>query len=159
MTKVSLRKLDWADIITHFTLLPESGEFCAKDLVDYFQYKYICQIQLNRWIPPNYLRQTACAKKVLALYGKELSIGLVDILFEKYKEIFDREFNQIIWSLGVLSSEKTGWLVEKALLEYEKKKSEDIKFVISRLEQKKRSEWTFEDREIYNQHIQTQGVR
>lgn len=157
--KVSLRKLDWPDLITYFTLLPTKGEnFSSKDLVDYFRYKYISETNLGRWCPPDYLRQTASAKKILALYGKELSIGLIDIMFEKHKEIFGKEFNQIIWSLGVLSSEKTGWLVEKIFIEYEKKNSIEKNYEILRLLERPRSEWNFEEREKYSQYLQKQGA-
>jgi hypothetical protein len=151
--KVSLRKLDWPDLIVYFSLLPSKENFSSKDLVDYFQYKYISEISLERWCSPNYLKQTSCAKKILSLYGKDLSIGLIDIMFEKHKEVFGKEFNQIIWSLGVLSSEKTGWLVEKMLIEYEKKNSIDKNYEIQRLLQKNRADWNYEEREKYSQYL------
>lgn len=149
MEKVSLRKMDWPDIIAYFSLLPSKENFASKDLVDYFQFKYLNQTSLNMWVSPNYLRQTSAAKKILSLYGKDLSIGLIDTMFLKYREVFGKEFNQIIWSLGVLSSEKTGWLVEKILLEYQKKVKEDrLSF-----KNKPRSEWSFEEREVYEKEL------
>lgn len=151
--EVSLRKLDWPEIIVHFTLLPSKVDFSSKDLVDYFQFRYINSTTIERWIPPNYLRQTSCAKKILGLYGRDLSIAFIDIMFDKHKEIFGKDFNQIIWSLGVLSSEKTGFILERIIKEYEKRKSEDDNFVLKRLLEKNRSEWMPEEREFYQKEI------
>lgn len=151
--KTNLREYDWPDIIGYFTLLPAVDKFTAKDLVDYFHFKYLNKTGLERWTTPNYRTQKSCATKLMRLYGKEMSIHMIDILFKKHKDILGKDFRDIIWSLGLLSSDKTGWILERIFNEFSKEKKD----FISQLLKKPRKEWTTEEHERFQEYIEGNG--
>lgn len=147
--RVNLRLLDWPDIIVYCINLKTKEELTPKDLVDYFHFRYINIKGLERWTVPQYRTQTAAAKKVLALYGPKFSIKIIDILFDKHELVFGKDFGQIIWSIGIISSEKTGRIMERVFEEYNKEKRDDSHGIVSRLLSKPRSTWTLEERKIF----------
>lgn len=149
----NLRKLDWADLIVYFIELESKEDFGPKDLVDFFHFQYMRKVDLGRWITPSYIREVPRAKIILNLYGKDYSISLVKILFEKYREIFRKEFNEIIWSLGIISSEKTGFLMERAMIEIKKEGSNERLDILEKLNKKDRDTWTSEDNMLYHKLI------
>ena len=151
---MSLRKADWADVITYFTLLSDKEKFSAKDLVDYFHFKYLCRLGIERWTSPNYRRQTSCANKLMDLYGKDLSINLVDALFKYHKTDLNRDFADMQWSLGILSSEKMGWVIEKLLVAMTREVADDKASVLRRLFTKPRQEWTLDETKLYQELLQ-----
>lgn len=145
---INFRAMCWADIIVYFFALKDKQDFTDKDLVDYFHFKTIDTMSLDRWTVPNYKQQTGCAKKVLSLYGKEFSLAIIDCLFENYKQLFNKSFSEISWSLGLLSSDRMGWLHSKLFELIKKQKSVDLKDEIERLIQNK-DKWTVSDRERF----------
>ena len=148
--KISLRSLDWPDIIAYFAVLPNKESFNAKDLVDYFQFKYLNEKGFDRWITPNYITQKRCAVKLINIYGAKFSLTLIDILFRKYENILNKSFNEVIWSLGILSSEKTGWVLEKILIEF----NEENKSEIEQLLKKPRGEWSAEEAIAFQKYME-----
>lgn len=151
MAKINLRKLDWPDIIVYFTNMDKDCS-TSKDLVDYFHFLYLSKIDTGKWSTPDYIRQTGSAKKLISLYGSA-SFTLVDTLFDRYKQILGREFQDIRWSLGLLSSEKTGWIMERVFLEINNKESIEKKDVIKRILAKNRQEWSIEEIDTFNDYI------
>lgn len=149
--KYGLREMDFPDLIAYFLELEDKEDLSPKDLVDLFHFQYLNCLNLDRWFTPNYIRESSCAKKVLQIYGKKDSVDLVKILFNNYREIFNRDFSEIRWSLGILSSEKTGFLVERALTILKKSKSSNKKDILARLLAKPRKDWTFEENRLYNE--------
>lgn len=154
--KTNLRKLDWAEIIIYFLDIKERYSK-PKDLVDYFHFKYLTGVGLNRWTNPNYITQSKCAEKIIDLYGVNFTIDLIDLLFKDYKEIFNKEFMEIRWSLGILSSDKTGWIFEKLLTKYNNSQKQDINSQILKLMEKERRNWTHEDFEKFDKLIKQRG--
>lgn len=147
--KTNLRKLEWEDIVIYFAELLNKDDIQPKDLVDYFHFRYLENTNIRIWTAPNYVRQTSLAKKVLSLYGGEYSLRLVDTLFEKYYEIMRRRFEDIRWSLGLISSDKMGWLLEKLYLECNKARPNKIFSLL----QKPRNEWSEEETELFNAYL------
>ncbi len=149
MAKQSLRKLDWADVIVYFAMLPSKEKLDAKDLVDYFHFKYLSCLDIERWTAPDYIRQKACAQKLIDLYDIQFSMKLVDALFKYHKASLDKR-----WSLGILSSEKMGWLTEKLLLAMANEHADDKASKLKKLFAKPRQDWTLEETELYTELIQ-----
>ena len=143
--KTNLRKLNWADIIVHFTILKDREEFSTKDLLDYFQYKKLEKLEIINWSNPNYRLQTNSAKKLLEIYGKELSVEIVNILFDKFELFYPPNKNICDLTIGTLSSENTGWLLDKIMLEYKKIKGNQDIDVYNRLLDKSQNQWTQEE--------------
>jgi hypothetical protein len=143
------RKTQWEDIIVNFVLLKDLDVINAKDIVDYFMFKYLTIRGFTYWVVPNYKTQVSCAKKLISLYGPKLTIDFIDILFDKYSKIFNKGFNDIVWSLGILSSDKSGWVLDKILEEYYLNK----KITINNILNKKRSNWTDEEFEYYKNYL------
>lgn len=154
MKKTNLRKLDWSDLIVYFVELLNQKDFSEKDLLDYFQFRYIDILGIERWVIPNYRMYTSSAKKLLDLYGKEFCIEIIDILFKDYETIFNKEFREIGWSIGLLSSDRTGWILERIFKLYYKSKSTSKRDFIARLLTKPRSQWTPDEREQFEAAIQ-----
>jgi len=144
-----LRTLKWDELAVYFNNLPNKGDFSPKDLVDYFHFRYLEQTNVRIWTSPNYIRQKQAAKKILALYGNEYSIRLVDTLFQKYDTLLNRNFFDIKWSLGLISSEKMGWLLEKLFVECNKTKPNRIFTLL----QKPRNTWTDEDSVFFSRYL------
>lgn len=142
--KKSLRQLEWSDIVMYFLDL-RSKEMGPKDIVDYFHFKYLTGVGIERWTTPDYIRQTGCAKKMISLYGDKLTVEYIDILFRNYREILGKDFADVRWSVGILSSEKTGWILEKVFKIWAKEISQDIDLEIKKLLTKGRSNWSRED--------------
>lgn len=152
--KPSITKtMDWTDIIVHCVNLREKEEIAAKDLVEYFHFKYLTELGLERWTMPQYKTQTKSAEKLLREYGGKFSIIIIDILFDNYKTILRKDFAQIIWSLGLLSSDNAGWIMTAVLTEYNNLKSQDTQSIVKRLLSKPRSTWTIEERQLFESSI------
>ncbi len=151
--KLQLRKLDWSQLVMHFIDLKEKKSTSPLEIVDYFHFRYISLAGMNLWVSPDYIRQTPCAKKLLSLYGDKLTIELIDIMFDNYDELLHKKFSDIRWSLGMLSSEKMGWFMEKVFAIYEYNKSTDKKDVLKRLLAKDRKDWTAQELEEFNKLI------
>ncbi len=150
----SLRQMDWTDIIIHFIELRQRESLSDKELLDYFHFRYLTATGLDRWTMPNYRMYKASAKKLLDLYGKDFSIELIDLLFKEYKIVFNKEFGEVRWSIGLLSSDRTGWIIERLLKQYYKEKSTDKQDFIARLLARPRSQWTLEERKQFEEAIQ-----
>lgn len=146
--KTNLRKLAWEEIIPYFSSMQDK-EITPKDLVDYFHFKYLENTNIRIWTVPDYVRQTSLARKLLSLYGGEYSLRLVDTLFEKHQELMGRRFSDIKWSLGLISSDKMGWLLEKLYLECNKARPNKIFTLL----QKPRNEWTDEEKDFFNSYL------
>jgi hypothetical protein len=149
MAKKSLRQLDWAEIIMYF-LEKKQSTMSERDVVDYFHFRILTGVGLNRWTSPNYIKQKPCATKLITLYGDKLTVEFIDTLFDFHKELFHKEFEEIYWSLGLLSSEKMGWLQTQVMVLWEKKKSLAPDDIILTLMKKPRKEWTTEETELFN---------
>lgn len=150
---IKLRSMDWPDLIVYFTNLRYGQSITAKDIVDYFRFRTLNGMGIERWATPDYRVQTASAKKLLDLYGEDFTLELIDTLFESYKTVTGKEFGAISWSLGILSSEKTGWMMERLFKVYYDKKSLGDTEAIKRLLAKPRSTWTQEERMFFEQTI------
>jgi len=147
--KTNLRKLEWESIVEYFSEFSNKDEILPKDLVDYFHFRYLENTNIRIWTVPNYIRQSGLAKKLLSLYGGEYSLRLVDVLFEKHHELMGRTFADIKWSLGLLSSDKMGWLMEKLYIECNKSRPNKIYTLLK----KPRNEWTDEEMNFFNAYI------
>lgn len=150
---LKLRALDWPDLIVYFTNLRYQENLTAKDIVDYFRFRTLNGMGIERWTTPDYRVQTASAKKLLDLYGIDFTLELIDTLFESYQTVTGKDFGAISWSLGILSSEKTGWIMERLFQVYYSKKSVQQTDSIKRLLSKPRSSWTQEERQFFEQTI------
>lgn len=122
-----------------------------KEIVDYFQFRYVTNLGVERWVPPDYVYQKASAKKLVGLYGVQFTLELIDSLFDNYQEIFKKKFFEIRWSLGLLSSDKAGWILEKVLLQIKNRSAIDKSNGINELLNKPRNEWTPEDHLLFLQ--------
>ncbi len=147
--KTNLRSLDWEQLVDYFVRLQNKDQILPKDLVDYFHFRYLENTNIRIWTVPNYFRQNALARKVLSLYGGEYSLRLVDVLFEKHNELLGRRFGDIQWSLGLISSDKMGWLMEKLYLECNKSRPNKVYLLL----QKPRSQWTDEENRFFNSYL------
>jgi hypothetical protein len=143
--KESLRSLAWADVIVYMVTLCSKQDFSSKDLVDYFHFKFVTELGIERWTMPNYIRQKQCAQRLMNLYGKDFSIKMIDCLFDHYEEFFHKSFNEIAWSLGILSSDKMGWLHVKL---FDRIKQENSILASDRINDllSRRDSWTTEER-------------
>ncbi len=150
MEEKPLTKQDWPDIITYFTLLKNKEDINHKDLVEYFHFKYIDLLEINRWTRPDYIKGTSAAKKLLKLYDSKFSIELIDLLFKNYSKYLTDGIKSIQFhGLGLLSSDRNGWLVEKLLLDHKKEISINKKDIIKKLLEKPRESWTQEERDTF----------
>lgn len=145
--KIKLRNMAWDDIVVYFLFELEIKK--PKDLVDYFHFKYLTNYGINRWTQPNYITQNGSAKKLIDIYGIEYSIKLIDTLFDSYSSIFNKNFSEIHWSIGLLSSDKTGWIIERLIKTIEKKESTEKNDLLRKLLDKPRAQWTPEDVEEF----------
>ncbi len=137
--------MEWSEIVLHFLPYYEKSKPKAQDLVDYFHFRYLSNVGLDRWTTPNYITQKSCATKLMGLYGYKFSMDLIDALFDNYKTVMGREFSDIQWSLGMLSSERTGWILERLFKIIEKKGILDDNKIVLDLLKKPRKEWTSEE--------------
>lgn len=138
-----LRAMDWPDVITYFTTLPSKEAFSPHDLCDYFHFRFLDAGRINKWTVPNYKRCYASSEKLLSLYGKEFSVSIIDILFRKYNILMDRPFESIHWGMGLLSSDKMGWLLEKIIRIYVQENDNRNEVVV--LLRKPRALWSYEE--------------
>ncbi len=147
---MNLRKLDWADIIVYFIELKSSKSNKPKDLIDYFHFKYLTEIQLDRWTVPVYRFDTAKANKVLSLYGWDFSLHLIDLLFKEYNTLLRGGISDLsTFRLGLLSGDSFGWLAEKLFVTVGKEKKNEIFKLLS----KPREVWTQEETDEYRKLI------
>lgn len=143
--QIQLKQLDWSKIIIYFSDLKNKESITPKEVVDYFHFRYVSGLGIDMWTSPDYIRQTMCAKKLLGLYGQKLTIDLIDIMFDNYNELMNKNFAEVRWSLGMLSSEKMGWFMEKVFKVYEYNRSTEKKDILKRLLAKDRKDWTEEE--------------
>ncbi len=150
---INFKKLDWADLVTYFSILPINNNISSKDLIDYFQFKRLDGLNLHSWVQPNYILETSLAKRILDDYGSELAFSLIDILFCNYREIFNKEFKDIRFGLYYFTSPKCGWILEKIQTEYVGLNSDKTEDYINRILAKNGNYRTAEENQILNDYF------
>ncbi len=158
-TKISLRSLDWNDVIVYFSTLRFEENITPKNLVDYFHFKYLDILQIGKWTTPNYLYEIPRARKILSLYGNAFAFSLIDLLFKEYNRVLGRGIQDVrSMGLALLSSDKYGWLMEKLLIIHKENTSKEKADIVARLLSKPRSDWTLEERDLFREITNTREI-
>lgn len=152
--------MPWTEVIVHCSTLKYNEDLKPKDLVDYFHFKYLDTLQIERWTVPNYKFDVPKARKLLSIYGKDFSFILIDLLFNEYNKLLNGGIEQIrSCGIGLLSADKYAWLSEKLIILHRKNVKEEKEFSIRKLLSKPRESWTTEEFEQYKKLIQNQGEK
>lgn len=155
--KIKLKELPWSEVILYFLDIREKEKPTTKDISDYFHFRYLTGIGLEKWTSPIYQKEKAIVEKLLRSFDEKMSLELIDVLFDNYSKIYNRKFEEIWWNIGILTSEKCGWVQEKIMIEHAKLKSNDIESQISRIVSKPRKDWTTEEIETFQTLMRKKG--
>lgn len=147
-TKI-LKTKQWDEIIMFFFELREKEELSPSEIVEYFHFKYLTELSINRWTAPSYKFETNSATKLLREYGTKEAIKYIDVLFDNYEKLLNKRFSEIPWSISLLTSERRGYIMTKIFVLLKEQESTDKKAIMDRLLKKPRKDWSREELEQF----------